>query len=122
MLSQMTSRLYSGSGMLARDARCKTFDSTGDGYGRAEAITTMFLSCNLQNSENIILHCALSNQDGTSSALTAPNGQSQSRIITAAHGNHDFRQFLSVEMHGTGTALGDPIEVGALAALRRGGV
>jgi malonyl CoA-acyl carrier protein transacylase/acyl carrier protein len=59
------------------------------------------------------------NQDGASSGLTAPNGPSQQRVILDAlkNGNLEPSQIDYIETHGTGTSLGDPIEVGALDAV-----
>ncbi len=59
------------------------------------------------------------NQDGRSSSLTAPNGPAQQAVITAAlaaNGTH-ASQVAMLQMHGTGTPLGDPIEVGAATAV-----
>ena len=57
------------------------------------------------------------NQDGRSSSLTAPNGPSQTALIASAlvDGYVDAGQVGYLALHGTGTPLGDPIEVGALA-------
>lgn len=55
-------------------------------------------------------------QDGFSASLTAPNGMSQRRLIGAVWAGHR-RGGTALEAHGTGTALGDPIEVGAAQAL-----
>ena len=59
------------------------------------------------------------NQDGRSSSLTAPNGPSQQQVMRSAfrEGCLDPVQAASLELHGTGTALGDPIELGAAAAV-----
>ena len=59
------------------------------------------------------------NQDGRSSSLTAPNGPSQTGVISAAlqDGSARAADVTGLQMHGTGTALGDPIEVSALAAV-----
>ena len=59
------------------------------------------------------------NQDGRSSSLTAPNGPSQQQVMRSAfrEGCLDPVQSASLELHGTGTALGDPIELGAAAAV-----
>ena len=59
------------------------------------------------------------NQDGRSSSLTAPNGPSQQQVMRLAfsEGSLDPVQAASLELHGTGTALGDPIELGAAAAV-----
>jgi acyl transferase domain-containing protein len=61
-------------------------------------------------------------QDGRSSSLTAPNGPSQQAVISGALADADVAppDVASLEMHGTGTALGDPIEVGALSAVLAG--
>ena len=63
------------------------------------------------------------NQDGRSSSLTAPNGPAQQAVITAAlavNGMH-ASQVAGLQMHGTGTPLGDPIEVGAATAVYKAG-
>lgn len=58
-------------------------------------------------------------QDGRSSSLTAPNGPSQQEVIRAAldSGGLEPSALAALEMHGTGTALGDPIEMGAACAV-----
>lgn len=61
-------------------------------------------------------------QDGRSSSLTAPNGPSQQSVIRGALAEADLaaEQVTGLEMHGTGTALGDPIETGAISAVLSG--
>ena len=58
-------------------------------------------------------------QDGRSSSLTAPNGPSQQEVVRAAMaaGGCQPSSLTAVELHGTGTALGDPIEMGAASAV-----
>lgn len=58
-------------------------------------------------------------QDGRSSSLTAPNGPSQQGVVRAALGAGFLLpgSLAGIEMHGTGTALGDPIEMGAACAV-----
>jgi acyl transferase domain-containing protein len=58
-------------------------------------------------------------QDGRSSSLTAPNGPSQQEVIRTAlaSGGVAPDALAGLEMHGTGTALGDPIEMGAACAV-----
>ena len=62
------------------------------------------------------------NQDGRSSSLTAPNGPSQQAVIRAAidHANLVPADIAQLELHGTGTPLGDPIELGAATAVFQG--
>lgn len=59
------------------------------------------------------------NQDGRSSSLTAPNGPAQQAVLRLALADGSFTpsRVTTLEMHGTGTPLGDPIEMGAAAAV-----
>ncbi|MFB2836378.1 MupA/Atu3671 family FMN-dependent luciferase-like monooxygenase, partial [Floridanema evergladense] len=110
--------------MLAPDGRCKTFDASADGYVRAEGcgvVVLKRLSDAIKDKDRILatLRGSAVNQDGRSSGLTAPNGLAQQRVIRQALENSGVEpnQISYIEVHGTGTALGDPIEVGALAAV-----
>lgn len=115
------------SGMLAADGRCKTLDAAADGYVRAEAAGAMMLEmmaeaqARRQGQHALVAVVAGSavNQDGRSSGLTAPNGPAQQEVMRAALGTADLAagSVTAVQLHGTGTSLGDPIEVGALAAV-----
>ena len=104
---------------LSPVGRCKSFDASGDGYGRGEGFVAVVMQRHAGSSAgicDIVLGSAV-NQAGRSSGLTAPNGPSQSALIktalAAAGLSSTAVRFLSV--HGTGTSLGDPIEIGALA-------
>ncbi len=99
--------------------RCKTFDSSADGYGRGEGFISTLMQRTQVSSNGqpfaIILGSAI-NHAGCSSGLTAPNGPAQAALIRTALATSQTAasavQYLS--LHGTGTPLGDPIEVGAL--------
>ena len=98
-------------------------DASGDGYGRAEACGVAVVGAVPQGQEEhpplaLILGHAV-NQDGRSSSLTAPNGPSQQALLRMAHqASHTPPElFGTVSLHGTGTSLGDPIEVGAVATV-----
>jgi acyl transferase domain-containing protein/NAD(P)-dependent dehydrogenase (short-subunit alcohol dehydrogenase family)/acyl carrier protein len=111
---------------LAADGHSKAFDASADGYGRGEGCGMVMLKRlkDAQRDGNQILAViqgSAANHDGSSNGLTAPNGQAQVAVMQAAIANAQQTnpaitaasvQYL--EAHGTGTILGDPIEVGAL--------
>ncbi|MBU3751982.1 MAG: type I polyketide synthase, partial [Mycobacterium sp.] len=123
LLSPATMITFSQSRMLAADGRCKTFDAAADGYVRGEGcgvIVIKRLEDALRDGDRIraVIRGSAVNQDGASGGLTVPNGVAQQRVITEAleragltPGDVDY-----LEAHGTGTSLGDPIEVQAAAA------
>jgi acyl transferase domain-containing protein/acyl carrier protein len=124
-------------GMLSSDGRCKVLDKCADGYGRAEAVVTFMLRHDIQSATRRVetigptalfrVDASASNQDGRSSSLTAPNGLAQQTVITLAHTKAQELCILDsnyavagISMHGTGTTLGDPIEINSLiSALSR---
>jgi acyl transferase domain-containing protein len=114
----------SRSRMMSFDGRCKTFDATADGYVRSEGcamIALKRLSDAIADGDNIlaVIRGAAVNQDGRSNGLTAPNGKAQEAVIRAALEDAKLQpaDISYVETHGTGTSLGDPIEVRALGAV-----
>ncbi len=117
-LDPATIGMLTAASMLAPDGRCKTLDASADGYVRGEACITISMSQGSQAPLAVIAGSAC-NQDGRSSSLTAPNGPSQQEVLSLTQRNARLTpaEISAVEMHGTGTALGDPIEVGAIAAV-----
>jgi len=112
---------FSKAGMLAADGRCKTFDSAADGYSRGEGCGVVVLkrqSDAVADGDNILalVRGSAVNQDGPSGGLTVPSGPSQVKVIRQALANAGVtpEQVSYIEAHGTGTSLGDPIEIGAL--------
>ena len=110
--------------MLCADARCKTFDASANGYVRGEgcgAVVLKRLSDAVAAQDRVlaVVKGTAVNQDGRSASLTAPNGPSQEEVIATAlqEAQVSPTDVEYVETHGTGTALGDPIEVGALKAV-----
>ncbi|MFI9154599.1 beta-ketoacyl synthase N-terminal-like domain-containing protein [Streptomyces sp. NPDC053367] len=109
---------------LSPDGRSKSFLADADGYGRGEAVGTLALM-RLADAERegrpvlAVVRGSAVNHDGAASGLTAPNGPAQQEVIRAAlddAGVHPA-DLGWIEAHGTGTVLGDPIEVGALDAV-----
>ncbi|RTL99566.1 type I polyketide synthase, partial [Ancylobacter aquaticus] len=110
-------------GMLGPGHACRTFDAGADGYVRGEGgglVVLKRLSDALRDGDAIraVIRGSAINHDGHSSALTAPNGAAQRAVIASALADAGLsaREVQAVECHGTGTPLGDPIEVQALAA------
>ncbi|MFN2255392.1 MAG: type I polyketide synthase, partial [Candidatus Promineifilaceae bacterium] len=121
IIDPMISIIFSQAGMLAADGRCKTFSADADGYVRGEGcgiIVLKRLSAAIADGDNIIalIKGSAVNQDGRSNGLTAPNGPAQQAVINSALQNAGVPPAWIdyVETHGTGTSLGDPIEVNAL--------
>ncbi|UXA18377.1 type I polyketide synthase [Mycobacterium sp. SMC-4] len=123
LLSPVTVVAASRARMLSPVGQCKTFDASADGYVRSEGCGMLVLKRLSDAQRDGDRICAVIpgtavNQDGASSGLTVPNGGAQQRLI----GNALARAGLTgadvdyLEAHGTGTPLGDPIEVQAAAA------
>jgi len=124
MLSPELSITFSKARMLAPDGRCKTFDAAANGYVRGEGagvVVLKRLSDAVAAGDRVlaVIRGSAVNQDGPSGGLTVPNGPSQQDVIqrALALGNVQPEEVTYIEAHGTGTPLGDPIEMGALGAV-----
>ena len=122
ILSPETTIAFSKARMLSPDGHCRPFDDGANGYVRGEGCGLVLLkrlSDAIRDGDQIsgILRGSAVNQDGRTSGITAPNGAAQQRVIRealkAAKVTVDDVSY--IEAHGTGTPLGDPIELGALA-------
>ena len=121
MLSPENSIATSRWGMLAPDGRCKTFDANADGYVRSEGcgvVVLKRLSDAVREGDSVlaVVRGSAVNQDGPSSGQTVPSGPAQQAVLRAAlaAARLEPSDIDYIEAHGTGTALGDPIELGAL--------
>ena len=124
VLSPAYTLTFSQARMMAADGLCKTFDQDADGYVRGEGCGVIVLKrlCDaLQDRDNVIavIQGSAVNHDGLSNGITAPNGLSQQAVIQQALKSAGVTpaQISYVEAHGSGTALGDPIEVEAIKAV-----
>ena len=117
---QMTSSL---GGLLAPDGRSKSFDASGDGYGRGEGFAAVILkmshaAANDKDDEYCeILACGMNSDGQNAVPMTAPSSKMQAelsrRVLEQSGVNPEDVDFF--EAHGTGTAIGDVVEVNSIA-------
>jgi malonyl CoA-acyl carrier protein transacylase len=124
VLSPEVTIAFSQARMMSSDGRCKTFDASADGYVRGEGCGVIILK-RLEDAQRdgdrieAVIRGTAINQDGLTNGITAPNGLSQQAVIRQALEKAGLQpaDISYIEAHGTGTALGDPIEVNALKAV-----
>lgn len=120
ILEPEITRAFSEAGMLAPDGRCKTFSQEANGYVRGEGAGVVLLQ-RLKDADPrrvvSIIRSSAVNHDGKTNGLTAPSGPAQEEVIREALRRADLTpdKIDFIEAHGTGTALGDPIEFLTLA-------
>ncbi len=119
-LTIMEARLH----MFSVDGRCKAFDQAADGMGRGEGCGVLVLkrlADAITGGDRILalIRGSAVSHDGRSSGLTVPNGVAQQRVMQQALASCGVsaEQVSYVETHGTGTPVGDLIEVGALESV-----
>lgn len=120
-LNMEATKLLQHANMLSPDGRCKTFDERANGYVPGEGVGVIVLQrlADERHSDRKIYSVIKNskvNHDGRSNGLTAPNGLAQEAVIKEACAEVSIRpEALGyVETHGTGTFLGDPVEIEAL--------
>lgn len=118
---------FSRLNVLAPDGKCKSFDDLANGYGRSEGCGIIVLKRfpdAIKDRDTIyaLILGSATNHDGKSSGLTVPNGLAQELVIRDALKNSGIKpeDVDYVEAHGSGTKLGDPQEVQALANVFKG--
>ncbi|AZC26527.1 GNAT family N-acetyltransferase [Pseudomonas sessilinigenes] len=122
LLDQAESEAFRAAGMLSPRGSCSTFDEAADGYVRGEGCGLLVLKRHadaLAAGDPIwaVIRGSAINHDGASAGLTVPNQSAQRGVIEAALAQAGLapHQVQYLEAHGTGTRLGDPIEVQAAA-------
>ena len=128
LLSPEASVYLSCSGALAPDGRSKSFDASADGYGRAEACGVLVLE-RLADARArrapilAVIRGSAVGHDGPSSAFTVPSGVAQQAVLRQALESAKVApaEVSYLEAHGTGTAMGDPIEAEAVGAVMKAG-
>ncbi|MBU6399908.1 MAG: SDR family NAD(P)-dependent oxidoreductase, partial [Verrucomicrobia bacterium] len=121
LLTPGTTLGFVAAGMLSEDGRCKTFDERADGYVRGEGAGVVVLkrwSEARRDGDHVYgLICGSAvNHGGRVNSLTAPNPVAQAAVIVRALEEADFAASTIgyIEAHGTGTSLGDPVEINGL--------
>ncbi|MEU9123595.1 SDR family NAD(P)-dependent oxidoreductase [Streptomyces sp. NPDC048506] len=112
---------FSRSGMLSTGGRCRTFSDRADGYARGEGVGMLVLkrlSAAERDGDHVygLIRATAENHGGRAKSLTSPNPRAQAMLIRQAYAKAgiDPRTVGYIEAHGTGTALGDPIEINGL--------
>ncbi|WP_341347626.1 SDR family NAD(P)-dependent oxidoreductase [Paenibacillus sp. FSL H3-0469] len=112
---------FSRAGMLSPDGRCKTFDQSADGYVRGEGTGAVLLKPLSQAEADgdyiyAVIRGTAVNHGGKVSSLTVPNPKAQAEVLVEAYEKADIPPdtISYIEAHGTGTSLGDPVEINAL--------
>lgn len=130
-------------GAIAADGQCKTFDASANGYGRGEGTNAVYvkrLSDAIRDGDSIraiirgtssnrqgfpsasftLVESANNSSSGATPAITEPSGRAQADTILQAYaqaGIDDFSETGYFECHGTGTPVGDCIELGAVGSV-----
>lgn len=124
MLDPAFNVFYAKGGLLAPDGRCKTFSANANGIGRGEGAGLVVLkreSDAVRDGDAIyaVIRGGAVNHDGRSNGVTAPNRWAQEKLLRTAlrHAKVKGDELHYVELHGTGTYIGDPIEANALGAV-----
>ncbi len=126
ILTPETTIAFSKARMLSPEGVCRPFDARADGYVRGEGCGLVFLK-RLADAQRdgdrifAVLRASAVNQDGRTSGISAPNSQSQQACIRAALAQAGLTpdDIDYIEAHGTGTPLGDPIEMQSLSEIFR---
>ena len=124
LLSPAVTKFMAELGLLSAGGRCRTFDAGADGYVRGEGCGMLVLK-RLRDAEEdgdriwALVRGSAVNHNGASAGLTVPNGPAQEQVLETALDRAGIppAEVDYLEAHGTGSTLGDPIEVQAAAAV-----
>jgi myxalamid-type polyketide synthase MxaE and MxaD len=128
ILSPDSTLFFSRAGALSKQGRCKTFDTSADGFVRSEGAGVVVLkrvSDAVRDGDRIyaVVCGSAVNQDGRTNGMMAPSVTAQEAVLRQAYANAGVSPgaVQYVELHGTGTRLGDPIEAEALGRVLQQG-
>lgn len=121
MLNPQTMTTISQLGVLSPEGRCRTFDTRANGYVRGEGVGSILLkplSKAQADGDHIyaVIKGSAENHGGKANSLTAPNSEAQASVLLRAYeeAGVDPEHITYIETHGTGTELGDPVEIEGL--------
>ncbi|MCJ1395325.1 hypothetical protein MMC18_008209 [Xylographa bjoerkii] len=121
ILSPEMFMFFSNQKFLSRDGLCKSFDASGDGYGRGEGVAAIILKRMddaVRDGDLIraVVRGTGVNQDGTTKGITLPSAEAQAALIRSTYRSAglDVKDTHFFEAHGTGTKAGDPLELKAI--------
>ncbi len=121
-LHQSKIDINNGGGALSKDGVCRTFGKGANGYVAGEGVGALFLKPldqALMDGDNVygIIKSIAVNHGGKTSGFLVPSPHSQAKVVGAAleNANIDARSIGYIEAHGTGTELGDPIEINGIS-------
>jgi len=126
MLGDFGHQVLGAANLLSASNRCQSFSSNADGFVRSEGVAVLMLSklsTALENGDRIygIVKGGAENHGGRANSLTTPNPSAQAEVIAKAYlsSGVDFNSVSYIETHGSGTEIGDPIEIEGLKAADR---
>jgi polyketide synthase PksM len=119
LIDPAMTRAAESMGVLSPRYRCATFDEDADGYVRAEGVGCILLkrledAIRDGDAIHAVIESVAENHGGRANSLTAPNPRAQQRLLLKAYTPEIARRVSYIETHGTGTKLGDPVEIDAL--------
>lgn len=121
LLSPTLFRAFGAAGMLTPDGTLRAFDEAANGYVRGEGVGALLLKPlqqAIRDGDHVygVIKASVTNHGGRASSLTAPNPNAQAELLIEAYrraGVSPDRVSL-LEAHGSGTSLGDPIEINGI--------
>ncbi|MFI2608630.1 type I polyketide synthase [Kitasatospora sp. NPDC018619] len=123
ILAPESTRALERAGTLSADGRCYTFDARADGYVRGEGggvVVLKLLEAAVRDGDRIhaVIRGSALNNDGATQSLPTPGRASQERVLLEAcvDAGVEPGEVQYVELHGSGTRAGDPVEAAALGA------
>ena len=118
ILGDIFTRNMSDSGFLSKDQRCKTFDNSANGYVRSEGGGLVLLANRslVEKHYAVVAGSSINQNGGRAQVITAPHPEAQEEVIRDAcrDAGIEPQQLAYIECHGTGTKIGDPIEISGI--------